>query len=99
MIRIRGGNSVQVMSILIVNQSVIDMLASVFILTYSVANMQDSGQRSRDSAYDQFVCRIWYQKKPLWNTLVLSTYGIIIMTLSRYVAVIYPIRYKQVRAS
>ena len=52
---------------------------------------------SQDSIYDQFMCRFWLPRQPLWCMLVTSTYGIVIMTLSRYIAVIYPIKYKIVR--
>jgi len=83
------------MSILIVNQSVIDLLASFFSL-FSVADWKKTGL-SHDSAYDQFMCRFWLTRRPLWCLLVTSTYGTVIMTLSRYIAVIYPINYKIVR--
>jgi len=83
------------MNILIVNQSVIDMCASFFSLLTVVDTKMTN--MSHDSAYDQFVCRFWLMKKPQWCMLVTSTYGIVIMTLSRYIAVIYPLRYKTVR--
>jgi len=83
------------MSILIVNQSVIDMCASFIILL--LAFEQEWTSMSRDSIYDQFICRFWIPKKPLWCMLVTSTYGILLMTLSRYIAVIHPMKYKQVR--
>jgi len=86
---------IQMMNILIVNQSVIDMLVSFFILIKDVG--MKTSDMSRDSAFDQFVCRFWLTKKPLWCMLVTSTYSIVIMTLSRYIAVFYPIRYKIVR--
>jgi len=83
------------MSILIVNQSVIDTCASFFNLLL-VIEMKMTGL-SRDSIYDQFVCRFWLTKQPLWCMLVTSTYGILLLTLSRYIAVIYPLFYKSVR--
>jgi len=83
------------MSILIVNQSVIDMLASFF--SFFLANDLKMTGLSHDSVYDQFVCRFWLTRRPLWCMLVTSTYGTVIMTLSRYIAVIYPMRYKIVR--
>jgi len=52
---------------------------------------------SRASVYDQFICRFWITKKPLWCMMVTSTYGILITTLSRYFAVVYPIQYNRVR--
>ena len=78
------------------NQSVIDTCASVFTVIMSVVILETTGL-FRDSIYDQFVCRFWLNKKPLWCTMVLSTYGILLTTLSRYFAVIYPIQYKTVR--
>ena len=84
------------MSILVVNQSVTDTLASLFSVISSVVTLETSGL-SRDSIHDQFVCRFWLTKKPLWCMMVTSTYGIILTTLSRYCAVIYPIHYNNVR--
>ena len=83
------------MSILIVNQSVIDMCASFFSFLF-VVEMKISGL-SRESVYDQFVCRFWLTRRPFWCMMVTSTYGILLLTLSRYVAVIHPFKYKDVR--
>jgi len=83
------------MNILIVNQSVIDLLASFF--SFFLAMDRNMSGLSHDSSYDQFVCRFWLTKRPLWCMLVTSTYGIVLMTLSRYIAVIHPIQYKIVR--
>jgi len=45
---------------------------------------------SRDSSYDQFLCRFWLTRSPLWDFLVTSTYNIFLLALERYSAVIYP---------
>ena len=84
------------MNILVVNQSVIDMCAAFFSLPLQNDIRSVTGL-SHDSAFDQFVCRFWMTDRPLWCMMVTSTYGIVLMTLSRYIAVIYPIRYKIVR--
>ena len=78
------------------NQSVIDLCASFFTLLTSLIKMDGTGM-SRDSIYDQFVCRFWLTRRPLWCMLVTSTYGIVITAVSRYIAVIYPKKYKEVR--
>jgi len=83
------------MSILVVNQSVIDTLASSFI-PLSLIRAKTTGL-SRDSIYDQFMCHIWVSERPMWCMMVTSTYGIVVMALSRYVAVIHPVKYKNVR--
>jgi len=84
--------SVQTMNILVVNQSVIDLCASFFTLLTATVEV-DGTQRSPDSFYDQFVCRMWLTRTPLWAPLFTSTYNILLMTLERYSAVIYPIWY------
>ena len=80
------------MSILVVNQSVIDMLGSFFIPMLLIKSKTTG--LSRNSIYDQFLCRFWVSRRPLWCMLITSTYGIVLLTLSRYVAVIHPIQYK-----
>jgi len=80
------------MNILLVNQSVTDMCSA--FLTLLIAVVRVNGTRmSRDSSYDQFLCRIWLTRIPLWSTLVTSTYGILMTAVERYIAVIYPIWY------
>ena len=81
------------MNILIVNQSVIDMCASFFTLLTASLEV-DGTHMSRDSVYDQFVCRFWLTRSPLWGFLVTSTYGIVLTASDRYIAVIYPTWYK-----
>jgi len=83
------------MSILVVNQSVIDICGSLFSLITTVVKTNIKGL-SHDSVYDQFLCRFWLTKIPFWSLMVTSTYGILLTTLSRYFAVIYPIKYKHV---
>ena len=78
------------MNILIVNQSVIDMCASFFTLLTAVVEV-DGTRMSPESIYDQFVCRIWLTRIPLWDFLITSTYGIFLMALERYISVVYPV--------
>jgi len=80
------------MNILIVNQSVIDMVASFFTLLTGAVEV-DGTRMSRNSNYDQFVCRMWLTRTPLWATLNTSTFNIFLTATERYIAVIYPIWY------
>jgi len=45
------------------------------------------------AATTMFVCRVWLTRLPQWIFLVKSTYGIVVVALERYVAVIYPVWY------
>jgi len=80
------------MNILMVYQSVLDTLASFLTLLIAVVDVKHTGL-SRDSVYDHFVCHVWLGRQLLWYITVISTYGLILMTFDRYMAVIRPIWY------
>jgi len=84
--------SAQTINILIINQSVIDMCASFFTLMTATVEVDGTHMR-RVSVWDQFVCRVWLTRAPLWVFLVTSTYGILTTALERYFAVVYPVWY------
>ena len=88
----------QKINILIVNQSVIDLCGASFALIVALVEV-DGTRMSHDSIYDQFICRIWLTRIPLWCLLVTSSYGILLTAVERYVAVIYPFWYKVVAAA
>jgi len=77
---------------LIVNQSVIDLCASFFLLVSAVVEV-DGTHMSRDSIFDQFVCRIWLTRIPSGGLMCVSTYAIFLTALDRYAAVIYHVWY------
>ena len=81
------------MNFLIVNQSVIDMCGSFLMLLTAVVHVDGSGM-SRDSIRDQFTCRFWLTRVPLWNLLNTSSYGILVTALDRYLAIKHPVWYK-----
>ena len=93
LVSFRIAGVVQKINILIMNQSVIDMFGSLFALLNAVVEV-DGSNMSRDSAIDQFVCRIWMTRSPLWCLLLTSSYSVILTALERYVAVVYPVFYK-----
>jgi len=80
------------MNVLIVNQSVVDMIGSFFTLLIGAVDV-DGTRMSRDSIRDQFVCRIWFTRLPLWSFLITSTYNMFLMAVERFIAVVYPIWY------
>jgi len=53
----------------------------------------DGTRMARESLYDQFICRVWLTRLPLWALLANSTNGIVLIALERYLAVIYPMWY------
>lgn len=80
-------------NMLILNQSYIDLLASVLILFIGVFPVSSSTMNP-DSVYDQFVCRVWFTRAPLWATLLSSAANTVVLTLERYIAIVHPVTYK-----
>jgi len=76
-----------------VNQSIVDFFGSLFALLVAVVEVGGT-RMSRNSVHDQFICRIWLTRLPLWTFSMISTYGILLTALERYLAVVYPIWYK-----
>ena len=74
------------------NQSVVDMIASFFTLLTAVVEV-DGTRLSHSNVYDQFVCRMWLTRFPLWSFLMTSTYSIFLTTLDRYAAVVHYVWY------
>jgi len=70
----------------------IDLCASFCTLLIAVIEVDGTGL-SPSSVYDQFVCRVWLTRAPLWALTMTSTYGILITAFERYFAVIRPIFY------
>ncbi|XP_072047194.1 alpha-1A adrenergic receptor-like [Amphiura filiformis] len=75
---------------LIFNQAVIDFLSCVFIFLHS--NIPDSGPPSSGIAGHLF-CQLWDTPIVLFALLVASTFSLVVITLERYVAIIFPFHY------
>jgi hypothetical protein len=60
----------------------------VLTLTTSQTNIHLSG------ALGEAICRIWMSSYPLWTTLQASIFGLVVMTVERYLEVVHPIFYK-----
>lgn len=76
----------------IANQSAIDTVAAVFLMFTTL--FEDHGtRRTPGNTHDELVCRVWYTKLPLWGLLLSSTYGVVMMSLEKYLAVVHPIWY------
>jgi hypothetical protein len=76
---------------LIFNQSLLDFLSGLFLvltLTTSRTYIYFSGP------FGEVICRIWMSSYPLWTTLQASIFGVVVMTVERYLEVVHPIFYK-----
>ncbi len=65
----------------IINQSIIDMFASLFLL----ATLHDCGNTTvLEGISGELYCRLWRNKLFLWGCLLSSTYNIVGLTMDRY---------------
>ena len=83
----------QLTNFFIVNQSTMDATVAFFLFFTSVYE-DDKHRRTQGNVADEAICRLWYTKMPLWGMLVSSTYGILMLTLERFFAVVHPIWHK-----
>ncbi|XP_072047193.1 galanin receptor 2b-like [Amphiura filiformis] len=75
---------------LIFNQAVIDFLSCIFIFLQS--NIPDSGPPSSRILGNLF-CQVWDSTTFLFALLVASTFSLVVLTLERYVAIVFPFHY------
>ncbi|KAK2184306.1 hypothetical protein NP493_272g03050 [Ridgeia piscesae] len=77
-------------NVLVLNQSFVDMLASVLV----VAETHIDTSTYLAGVWGELVCRFWLNTVPLWSLLMASTINILVITLERYVAVVHPLGYR-----
>ena len=77
-------------NVLVLNQSIIDALASVLIIAQTHI---DKGTHL-EGVWGEIVCRFWLNSILLWGLLVSSNVNILSITVERYIAVVHPIRYR-----
>ena len=86
-------------NILILNQSVIDLTASAFLLLIVFSPDNRIPQRRLSGFVDEVLCRVWYRRGPMWGALVASSYNLIAIAFERYFAVVRPIVYRNMYSS
>ncbi|KAK2169079.1 hypothetical protein LSH36_12g08047 [Paralvinella palmiformis] len=78
-------------SLFIINQSIVDALTALFLLLTTV--LPPDG-RVYKSLADDFYCRFWVTRFPLWLCIHCSTYNLVALTIERYVSVVHPVVHK-----
>ena len=81
----------QLTNLLIINQSLIDLISSV-VLIFNVI-FADRG-RPMPGVSGILLCRLWYSGFLLWASMVTSTFNLLAITIGRYCCIVYPILYK-----
>ena len=72
-------------NMIIINQSIIDGLASLFLIAITVPYV---------GVPTTMVCKFWLNRLPLWCLLISSTYNILCLALDRHLAILHPLWHK-----
>ena len=75
----------------ILNQSSADFFGAFFMIMTSLFEEQKTELRG---AVADIYCYFWMTKWTLWSMLIVSTYNLILITIERYIAVVYAVWHK-----
>nr|XP_054774676.1 galanin receptor 2a-like [Lytechinus pictus] len=89
----RVGDLQSITNLFIANQSLIDLCTSVILIANYVLPLPSLPKDRPGLA--TFICRYWYSRYPFWSLIVASSLNLVLMTLERFCAVFYPIRFRQ----
>lgn len=82
-------------NILICNQSLIDFMASLFLLINFVPPEWNLGSLEETNPVSAgLICKLWHSDYTYWALATISTTNLIFITLERYFAVVFPRQYR-----
>ncbi len=76
---------------MIVNQSAIDISASILMVAEANVRFDTSGLSGLS---DSLYCKLWISKVFLWSLFCASTYNLVIISIERYYEIVHPIQHK-----
>ncbi|KAJ8045698.1 5-hydroxytryptamine receptor 1B [Holothuria leucospilota] len=92
MVRIRSLRTIT--NLFIANQSIIDFLSSIFLLILLYKPPVFDYSDWEINGWTMFVCKIWQSQYIFWSLMSASTTNLILLTLERWIAVVFPIVYR-----
>ncbi|XP_077984700.1 histamine H2 receptor-like [Glandiceps talaboti] len=78
---------------LIVHQAIIDLSTSVLIVVYYLS---PQFTYTSDSLGGEIICRVWKSNYLVWCCFLASSLNLVIITLERYYAIVYPLHHATV---
>ena len=87
------GTDTNTMNTLILNQVILDFLASLCLVVNSTSTVQDPKHDLSDTIVNRVYCVLWISKLPQWTFYFNSVYNVAAMTRDRHVALYDPINY------
>ncbi|ELU05601.1 hypothetical protein CAPTEDRAFT_107711 [Capitella teleta] len=79
-----------VTNVLIVNQSALDFTASIMIILSTFFRGIDSESSTLSK---EIFCRVWQTNMFVWGIFMSSTYNLVVITLERYLTIVYPFKF------
>ena len=85
----------QLANLFVINQSIIDAFSSLLILiTQALAIFGVRPVLAPHEFASELYCRVWRARLILWGTYTASIYNLVMLTLERYLKIVYPILHK-----
>ena len=78
-----------VTNMLILNQSIIDLLDSIVFLI-----LRFGPRHMPSNAFGEILCRFWYNEYVLWSLFICSTVNLVFVSLERYFAICHPVKHR-----
>ncbi len=75
-------------NLLIINQSIIDLCASLMIIATSMVRFD---YMDLEGVWGDFYCKVWVTKSLMWAFFVASTYNLLILTVKKYMDIMHPL--------
>ena len=80
-------------NLLILNQSIIDLLTSVILFAANISDYVRGTLTMPEGVLGRILCGVWYSRFVLFSLFAASTFNIMMMAIERYYAVVRPHSY------
>ena len=74
-------------NILLLNQSIIDLVTSVLIMTTKTLHISEDNLSGLGY---EILCKFWLNEFPLWSLMISSSYSLMAITIERYMGIVHP---------
>lgn len=80
-------------NILVINQSLLDLTASLFIVIDKLILNGDLTYIISSNLFKEIYCRLWKSQVIKWAAITGSTFNLCLISFERYLAIVWPMRH------